>query len=116
MSIKQSAKNDPLMPPPVPPWGKIEPEGKTTEVVRFVLADRTVSFRLSEVKRWEHVAGNPETLVLKAGKEAVTIEGKELVTIREALDKARLVEVRINANRPSLQPGPVVRAITIEPA
>ncbi|MEO6244529.1 MAG: hypothetical protein ABIQ12_03760 [Opitutaceae bacterium] len=116
MSIKQHPSLEALTPPPVLPWGKVEPEGKTSDVVRFVLADRTVSLPASEFKRWELVAGDPERLTITTEKDTMALEGKALAEIRDALDKSRLVEVRVNGNRPTSRPGPVVRAITIEPA
>ena len=53
------------MPPP-PTWGETTPDGEAARVVRFLLADRVVTFPFSELKRWEHVAGEPELLAIHA--------------------------------------------------
>ena len=114
MSIKQNPAKDPLGPVPEPPWGEVKPEGKTSDVVRFVLADRTVSFPVKELKRWELVGGDPECLQIKTEKAVITVEGKLLAAVRDALDEVRLVQLRVNGQRPSARPGPIVRRIAIE--
>jgi hypothetical protein len=114
MSIKQGPDKDPLGPVPEPPWGEMKPEGQTTAVVEFVLADRTVSYPVKELKSWTLVAGDPERLEIQTDKAVIVIEGKLLATVRDALNESRLVKVRINGARPSLRPGPVVRAIAVE--
>lgn len=116
MSIQQQPGKKPLVPPPPPTWGETTPEGQTAGVVSFVVADRVVTFPYSELKRWEHVAGEPELLTIHAGNEVVTIEGTELAVIRAALDLTRLGELRTNHERSGARPGPRVRQITIEPA
>jgi hypothetical protein len=116
MSIKQDPSKEPLTPPAEPPWGKAEPEGKTANVVQFVLADRTVSFPVKAIKRWELVGGDPERLLITIEKELVSVEGKALGLLRDALNESRLQIVRINGARPSARPGPVVRRIAIESA
>ena len=116
MSIQQQPGKKPLVTPPPPTWGETKPEGQTARVVRFVFADRVVTFPFSELKRWEHVAGEPELLTINAGKEIITVEGAELAVVRAALDLARLAELRSNYERSGARPGPRVRQITIEPA
>ena len=116
MSIQQQTGKKPLVPPPLPTWGETTPDGQTASVVRFVLADRVVTFPFSEFKRWEHVAGEPELLTIHAGDEVVTVEGAGLAVVRAALDLARLGELRPNYERSGVRPGPRVRQITIEPA
>ena len=116
MSIQQQPGKKPLVTPPPPTWGETKPEGQTASVVRFVFADRVVTFPFSELKRWEHVAGEPELLTIHAGKEIITVEGAELAVVRAALDLARLAELRSNHERSGARPGPHVRLITIKPA
>lgn len=116
MSIHQHPAREPLAPPPGPLWGEVAPENERAVAVRFVLADRVVSFPLGELRRWEHMAGNPERLVVAAGTETVTIEGHHLAAIRAALDSARLREIRATPQKPATRAAPVVRRITIEPA
>jgi hypothetical protein len=116
MSIEQQPGKKPLVSPPPPTWGELAPEGQTAEVVRFLLMDRIVSFPSSELKRWEHVAGAPEMLTIRAGKESIVVEGRELNVVRAALDLGRLCELRLNGARSNARPGPQVTCITIEPA
>jgi hypothetical protein len=85
-------------------------------VLRLVLADRSVSFPLGELKRWEHLAGSQETLILQTPRETITVEGLHLTEIRQALDDLRLRELRTSAPKIPARTGPVVRRITIEPA
>ncbi len=116
MSIEQLPGQKPLVPAPPPTWGEVTPEDEKAKVVRFLLVDRVVTFPLSELKRWEHLAGEPEVISITAGKEQVVIEGAELGAICAALDLRRLSEVRANYERSKVRPGPRVRRITIEPA
>jgi hypothetical protein len=116
MSIEQQPGKKPFVTPPPPTWGELAPEGRIATVVRFVLADRVVSFPVGELRRWEHVAGEPETLTINAGKELVLVEGRELQVVRAALDLGCLDELRVNNERSNVRPGPRVRRITIEPA
>lgn len=116
MSILHQPGQKPLVPPPPPTWGEVAAENETAPVVRFVLADRVVTFPLSELKRWDHIAGEPEVLSISVGREQVVIEGAELGPIRAALDQRRLREVRPNHERSKARPGPRVRRIAIETA
>ncbi len=116
MSIEQRPGKKPFAVPPPPTWGELAPEGRIANVVRFVLVDRVVSFPMSELRRWEHVAGEPETLTINAGKEQVVVEGQELHVVRAALDLGCLDELRVNQERSNVRPGPRVRRISIEPA
>ena len=114
MSIENQPGQKPLVPAPPPSWGEVTPEDEKAKVVRFVMVDRVVTFLVSELKRWEHVAGEPEVLTISAGKEQVVIEGADLAAIRAALDLKRLCEVRANHERSKARPGPRVRRIAIE--
>lgn len=114
MSIKQGPDKDPLGPVPEPPWGEMKPEGQTTGAVQFILADRTVSYPVKGLKSWTLIAGDPERFEINTEKAVIVIEGKLLVTLRDALNESRLVKVRVNGARPSQRPGPVVRSIAIE--
>lgn len=116
MSIQHQPGQKPLVPPPPPTWGEVAAEGASSSIVRFVLADRVVTFPLSELKRWEHVAGDPEVFSISIGREQIVIEGTELGAIRTALDKKQLIEVRATHERSKTRPGPRVRRIAIETA
>lgn len=116
MSIEHQPGRNPLVPATPPTWGEVTPEGEQATVVRFVLVDRVVTFPFAQLKRWEHIAGDPEILSITAGKEQVVIEGAELAAISAALDLKRLGEVRVNHERSRARPGPRVRRIAIETA
>jgi hypothetical protein len=116
MSIKVSPATAPLTPSPTPPWGTVAPDDKTSKVVRFTLADRSVSFPVSEIERWELIAGSPEQLVVHAGESVVKVEGTGLAEIRDLLDKQRVCEIRITVKRAPEATGAAVRSIAIESA
>ena len=117
MSIEVEPGKKPLARPAPPSWGEISPDGRIALVARFALGDRVVTFPVAQFKRWEHTAGEPELLTIKADKEEIVIEGRELTEIRAALDLGRLCEVRVNFPRSvAPRPGPQVRRITIETA
>ena len=115
MSIEIFPGTKPLTRPAPPNWGEISPGGKTATVVRFAHVDRWVSFPADQLRRWEHVVGEPELLTIKTDKEEIVIEGRELSEVRAALDLGKLCELRVNFPRPTgARPGPQVRRITIE--
>jgi hypothetical protein len=115
MSIEQTPSKTPAVPAPPPIWGELAPEGKPAPVVRFVLAARVVCYPTGELKRWEHIAGKPEVLLILAHKDCLKIEGRDLAGIREALDLGRCAEIRTTKNRGSAdRPGPQVDRITLE--
>ena len=116
MSIDAHTGKAPLAPPAPCPWGALTADRHTSLALRLVLADRSVSFPLTEFKRWEHVAGGQETLILQTAREIITVEGLHLTEIRQALDDLRLRELRTSAAKMTARTGPVVRRITIEPA
>jgi hypothetical protein len=99
---------------PPPPWGELTVPGTTPTVLRIALVDRTVSFPIAELRRWEHVRGIPETLLIRAGRDAIVVEGTDLGTICAALDFGRLGEIRCTPPRAKGRPGPQVRRISIE--
>jgi hypothetical protein len=76
--------------------------------------DRVVTFPVSELKKWEHAVGTPESLTIRAGKEQAVVEGAELSAIRAGLESGRLTEVSPNHQRSVARPGPQVRSITLE--
>lgn len=103
------------MQPLSPLWGEVASDEQRVQVIRFFLSDRVVSFPQGELRRWEHVVGNPERLVIVAGREQVEIEGLNLKEVCEALDASKLCAVRVNRQRHSSKKNPVIQRITIEP-
>lgn len=114
MSLEIQPGRKPLVPPPSPPWGEVTAGNEVSNVVRFVLSDRVVTFPFSELRRWEHLTGEEEKLVITAGRERVIVEGAELGAICAALEQRRLREVRGCAERIKSRPGPRVRRIVLE--
>lgn len=116
MSIENQPGKKSLVPAPSPTWGEVAGEDEDAKVVRFFTGEGVVTFPRSELRRWDHVAGEPEVLTIRAGTDHVVIEGAGLSEIRAALDAGRLCEVRVNHERSKARPGPRVRRITIETA
>lgn len=116
MSIDAHPGKAPLAPPAPRAWGSLVADRQTSQVLRLVLTDRSVSFPIGELKRWEHIAGGQESLIILTSREIVTVEGQHLTEVRQALDDVRLCELRIPATKATTRTGPVVRRITIEPA
>ena len=94
-------------------WGELTPEGEPASVLRFVLADRIVTILTDDLRRWEHLQGEPEQLILSTGGGQFTVEGMYLDEVRHALDLRRLTELRPNYAG-GIRPGPRIRGITIE--
>ena len=106
-----------LPPLPAPPaWGRLADEGRKVAVVRFVLPDRTISIPYGNLTRWELQTGDAQTLTLHTTGGRLTIRGRDLETLRDALDNARLESVRARGDRPAA-PGrgePWIRSIAPE--
>jgi hypothetical protein len=114
MSIEVIAGTKPLTRPAPPNWGELSPDGDLARVVRFALVGGWVSFPADQLKRWEHTLGEPEWLTIRADREEIVVEGRDLAEVRAALDLGRLCELRVNFPRSTgARPGPQVRRITI---
>lgn len=97
------------MTPPSTPltWGKIADEGRTAIVLRLVLVDRTITFPYSAFFRWELAVDDTEILTIHAWPQAtVTVRGRNLAPLRDALDAARLEHIRAQGERAALRAGP----------
>lgn len=116
MSIENQPGKKPLVPAPPLTWGEVAGEDEDAKVVRFFTGEGVVTFPLSELRRWDHIAGEQEVLTVRVGTDHVVIEGTGLSEIRSALDAGRLCEVRVNTERSKARPGPRVRRIGIETA
>lgn len=104
-----------LIPPPPPlPWGRLVDEGKVAPVVRFVTPQQTASWPVHGLIRWTWTPGETESLVIHASGAAITITGRKLDVLRDALDSGRLQQVQVMTERSgALGPAPFVRGITI---
>lgn len=104
-----------LIPPPPPlPWGKLVDEGRLASVIRFVTPQQTVSWPMHGLLRWTWTPGDPESLVIHASGATITLNGRKLEAIRDALDAGRLQQVQVMTERgSSTAPGPFIRGIAI---
>jgi len=107
----ESVSNDPF----AGPWGRIDYE--SIQTVRFQKTDRwkpvTYSYPLS---RWEyHKSYSSEEIIIHAVTDTVTITGKNLEKIVEALDQGKLDLVREMGDESALSVSPIiVRSITVK--
>ncbi len=115
MSIDQHPAKEPLVLPSSPQWGEVALDGQQVQWIRFLLPDRIVSYPLGELRRWEYVVGNPERLVIVAGRDQVEVEGHNLKAVCDALDASKLCAVRVNRQRRVFKQNPMIRRISIEP-
>ena len=63
-------------------------------VMRFELAERTVCCPLSSLSRWEWSNIGEEKLVIDLAKDRVTVTGRGLAAVLDALDAGRLQVLR----------------------
>lgn len=110
MTLRSDAGAAPVRPHAQPAWGELASSGETASVLRLCTPGRTVSFPSSLLRRWE--LAQEHTLTLLAGDETVTIEGRDLSAVRDALDAQRLHLLRVTHGRPFPQSGTHVTAIT----
>ncbi|AHF92559.1 hypothetical protein OPIT5_22300 [Opitutaceae bacterium TAV5] len=97
MSLKHSTDKPSVARPAVPAWGRLAEDGEATRAVCFCIGERAVSYPADAIERWEFSPGNPDALVITAGQETVTVLGRKLVTLRDALNSGRLLEVTVTA-------------------
>lgn len=104
-----------LIPPPPPlPWGQLVDEGKLAAVVRFVTPQQTASWPVHGLIRWLWTPGEAELLVIHASGGTITITGRKLDAVRDALDSGRLQQVQVMTERGGgAGAGPFVRGIAI---
>jgi hypothetical protein len=80
------------------PWGRINPESASFDVVRFCQGagghQRTHSYPYRVISSWHWTAGETEELRIKASADLVTVRGRGLDRIVEALDRSTLEILR----------------------
>lgn len=89
-------------------------EGTSTSVAAFrvELADRIVSFARDELRRWTLLHGEPQRLVIHIGHDlAVSVVGKGLDALHEALDHDRLRSIRCSPKTGGT--GPSIKSIEL---
>lgn len=104
-----------LIPPPPPlPWGRLTDEGRLAAVVRFVTPQQTASWPVHGLIRWVWTPGEAESLVVHASGATITMIGRKLDVVRDALDSGRLQQVQVMTERTGPGGmGPFIRGITI---
>lgn len=94
-----------------------ETEESAIAASAITLGSRSISFPSHTLARWEFTAGNPECLTVRAGKELVTVTGRNLAVLRDSLDEGTLLQVRVTPARyAEMHSGTQVTSITINPA
>ncbi len=75
-------------------WGELGDPGEPTGVIRFECADGAYSYPYHALKRWVLQSAEPESLVIEVGQDQVTLHGRKLEELRDALDAGRLRVIR----------------------
>jgi hypothetical protein len=77
------------------PWGRINPTSSGFDVVRFCQrsersSEKTHSYPYRVISSWHWTGGAPEELRIETGADQVTVKGRGLERIVEALDRGTL--------------------------
>ena len=100
MALKGHPETEPVARQPrTRPWGVLTEDEETAQVVRFVVGDRSVSFPFHSFKRWEFNPGTTDTLAIRIEEEIVTVQGRGLAAVRDALDAGALLILRVKPGR-----------------
>lgn len=97
MSLKHSTEKPSVARPAAPSWGRLAKDGETARALCFCLEKRSVSYPADAIARWEFLLGNPDALVITADQETITVLGRKLIVLRDALNSGRLLEVTVTA-------------------
>jgi hypothetical protein len=83
--------------------------------VRFELVDRVFSMPAASLKSWESLSGTDEKIVIHAASGKVTVIGRGLEAVHDALDNGRLQVLRESPGASAaLHDGPVILAIKLD--
>lgn len=116
MSLKSQSDRPVVVVPASPKWGIVAEPGETVNSIRFECADGAYSYPYHTLTRWILQAGEPESLVIEAGPDKVTVRGRELNVVRDELDAGRLRVVRTVEERyVSNGAGVIVTHLKVEP-
>ena len=100
MALKTQFEHEPVAPPSrTRSWGVLTDNGETAQVVRFVVGDRSVSFPFHAFKRWEFAPGATDILTIRIEQKIVTVQGRGLAVVRDALDAGELLVLRVRVGR-----------------
>jgi hypothetical protein len=116
MSLKPQPDRPAIAAPTPTSWGILAEPGEAVSSIRFECADGAYSYPYHTLARWVLQSMPPETLVIHANNDSITIHGRQLATIRDALDAGRIRVLRLPAERyAESKLGPVVTLLSVEP-
>ena len=115
MSIKR--REPPAGSSPARPTACVVVSVNPITAVRFELAEKTVCCPLFGIARWEWSNVGEEKLIIDLAKDRVTVTGRGLASVLDALDAGRLQVLRESppARMPVQDDQPRVAEIKIEP-
>ncbi|MDP3069658.1 MAG: hypothetical protein Q8N18_05185 [Opitutaceae bacterium] len=115
MSLKPQLDKPPVPVSAPPAWGELAEPGEPVSVIRFECEDGAYSYPYHALSRWVLQAGQPECLVVQVGKDRLTVRGRDLNVVRDALDAGRLRVLRpAKARYDAVQRGTIVAQIEVE--
>jgi hypothetical protein len=115
MTLKPQLDKAPAPVTPPLSWGVLAEPGEMVGVVRFECEDGGHSYPYHTLSRWTLRAGQPEHLVIQAGRDKITVRGRDLSAIREALDAGCLRVLRaVSARYGTAEQGTIVAHIEVK--
>jgi len=99
MNLKPQPDKPTVALPNPPTWGVLAQDGEPVSSMRFECAVASYSYPYHRLDRWIFHPGDPERLIVQAGKDTITICGRELVSVRDALENGRLRVLRSAGER-----------------
>lgn len=116
MSLKPQPDRPAIAAPAPPAWGILAEPGEAVSSIRFECADGAYSYPYHTLARWVLQSMPAETLVIHANKDSIMVHGRQLATIRDALDAGRIRVLRLADERyAESKPGPIVTVLRVEP-
>ena len=114
MSLKPQSDKVPRPSAISPAWGELADAGHPVTAVVFECADATYSYPYHILSRWVLTHGSTDTLCVQAGDDEVTIQGRCLKSISDALGSTRLRVLRASTERYSEADDVVVSRISVK--
>lgn len=113
MALKHPANKPPAL-PPAPAWGVVSEGDTIPGILRLECPGQSESLPYHTLTRWTLQSGTDDLLTLYSGNLVITLRGRELAPVRDALDAGRLVSVRTTESRYlPIKTGTVVTGITV---
>jgi hypothetical protein len=99
MNLKPQVAKVSIPLPVSPVWGDVADSGQPVTAVVFECTEAAYSYPYHTLSRWVLTPGTSETLRVQAGEDEVTIQGRNLKSISDALASARLRTLRAICTR-----------------